>query len=1158
MKVWSMGLVMAAAAATAVAAPSELVLQAEKAQFDSARAEVVERAGFSGGKGVMLKSGQKSRITDPTGEPDLTFQVDIPETGRYWISSLADTTGATREAMKKAGTKYDSLRVMIAVDDDFPRNRVLVVPWGNQNGCYQRLMKQDFTRGKHVIRIWMPEGSALDRLEITPYRAPKVPEAAQKYVPKIVPPASHPRLWVNSESLAAVKANLNKGANRAIWEQVQKVAAVPYSYKVAPRTAAEYDPKLQNAAVYKAFVYLMTGNRKLGEEAVKLMHDYLGAVEFGNMLDITREIGLVLYSGAQVYDWCYDLLTPEDRELFRKNLLRLAEDMEIGWPPFGQTIVNGHGNEAQVNRDLLAMSIALYGDYNLPYQYCAYRILEELVPLRNLEYQCNRHNQGVGYGTFRFGCEMHAAWLMYRMSGKRVFDDVINNVGYYWIYALTPAGTMMPDGDGTLSTSFWQSPQTTFLCYAYTGDPILKADFERQGGTLGDPIMFLLLNDPELKAEKSIDTLPLTHYFKGVLASMIARTGWNIGKNSPDVFVEMKGGGYHFGNHQHADAGAFQIYYRGWLATDLGMYHFYGTPYDFGYNKRSIAHNVMLAYQPDEKFLRGTANDGGQRFNQTCPTSVQQLLSNPHFKYGETLAADFGPDAKRPFYSYFKADLAPAYSDKIEYYTRAFCFLNLADAGNPAALITVDRMKTVRSEYRKFWLINSLTEPKITGNEVRIISDRSILPGRLDVRMLLPRKVKVETAGKGNATKFFGANLKPPVAGAAPAQGWRTMFSPAEENSTDVFVSVMQVGEPTVEPLPVELIENHGNCQITLGNRVVVLGTSERPVDRQFTVKLPQDRGDIQVLLTDLMAGIWNFRNADGKINYELFVSADKSTAFLVVPGGEYTVSPGAASNAVGYEAPRIAVPEVRNPISGHCLIDGKPVAKAPDNRVEGDQVLVPAEAVFTALGGRCVAGKDLTVELGGRKAVFRDGSRTFTWNGDQLDMAVPAQRVDGVWYVCDAVPAGLAGYLTVSDATDRSSMYFKRTKPAPVMWLDSNCGLQEDDLAFLLDAYPGKSAYWATNGAGKTFTLTFPEPRRLDGVELCYYQGATRAAKFKLEVSDGKGWKTVYDGETRKSSGPVLYSFPAQKVCQLRFTGNGNSANEWNSIISMVPHDAK
>ena len=101
-------------------------------------------------------------------------------------------------------------------------------------------------------------------------------------------------------------------------------------------------------------------------------------------------------------------MSPADRESIRKNLMRLADDMEIGWPPFRQMIVNGHGNEAQVNRDLLSMAIAIYDEDPLPYRYCAYRILEELVPMRRFEYQSPRHNQGVSYGPYRFNWDMHA------------------------------------------------------------------------------------------------------------------------------------------------------------------------------------------------------------------------------------------------------------------------------------------------------------------------------------------------------------------------------------------------------------------------------------------------------------------------------------------------------------------------------------------------------------------------------------------------------------------------------------------------------------------------------------------------------------------------------------------------------------------------------
>src|SRR5690606_14063040 len=102
---------------------------------------------------------------------------------------------------------------------------------------------------------------------------------------------------------------------------------------------------------------------------------------------------------------------------------------------------------------------------------------------------------------------------------------------------------------------YWKYPQTMLLMYAYADDPVLKADFYRQGALPGNPVLFLLLNDPELKPEESLDSLPLTFDFGPILGSMVARTGWDISLESNDVVAEIKGGGYLFGNHQHSDAG---------------------------------------------------------------------------------------------------------------------------------------------------------------------------------------------------------------------------------------------------------------------------------------------------------------------------------------------------------------------------------------------------------------------------------------------------------------------------------------------------------------------------------------------------------------------------------------------------------------------------
>lgn len=195
-----------------------------------------------------------------------------------------------------------------------------------------------------------------------------MPDAVQSYKPTVVPLASRPRIWVNADSLPTVRANLTKGENAPLWKKVRESAERRFELQVEPGTEISYNPGLERAAGAKAFVYLMTGEKRFGNEAIALIRDYLDAVEFGNLLDITREIGRAIYAASQVYDWCYDLMSPAERDSIRQNLMRLAGDMEIGWPPFKQMIVNGHGNEAQVNRNLLCMSIAIYDEDPIPYR----------------------------------------------------------------------------------------------------------------------------------------------------------------------------------------------------------------------------------------------------------------------------------------------------------------------------------------------------------------------------------------------------------------------------------------------------------------------------------------------------------------------------------------------------------------------------------------------------------------------------------------------------------------------------------------------------------------------------------------------------------------------------------------------------------------------
>ncbi len=1139
----------------AAPAPGPITLEAEAARLNPDRAEVVEQESFPSKRGVSLKKSVASNVGSPDSVPDLVFQAKTAQAGRYWIRTHAATDARGTEAMRQAAGKQASLRLMISVDGSRPTARVVFVPWSPPGSCTQATGKFDFNGREQEIRVWLPEGVRLDTLQIAPYVPPQVPDAAAKYQPAVVPPKTRPRIWVNEESLPQVRANLDKGENAPLWARLRERAAKPFEFRVAPGTEVGYSAALEQAAVSKAFVHLMASDAARGREAVTLIRDYLAAVQFDNLLDITREIGRAIYSASLVYDWCYDAMAPEERESIRKDLMRLADDMEIGWPPFRQTIANGHGNEAQVNRDLLCMAIAIYDEDPAPYRYCAYRILEELVPMRRFEYQSPRHNQGVSYGPYRFGWDLHSAWIFRRMAGKRVFDDNIGDVYKFWLYMRLPIGQMLRDGDGFSDGHQVNLGLTPLLAYAYTGDPILKGDFLRQNGLANDPMMILLLNDPNLAAEESLAALPQTLDFGPILGGMVARTGWNLGANLADVVVEMKGGGYHFGNHQHADAGSFQIYYRGLQAVDLGQYKFYGTPYDNNFCKRSVSHSMMLVVDPAEKFVGTTSNDGGARNVRSCPVTPDQVKSDPLFANGKKVSASFGPVPERPFFSYFSVDLKSAYSEKIQEFVRTFCFLNLGSEETPAALIVLDNITSAGPDLKKYWQVNALNLPEQTADGVILRNSALGLAGKVDVRMLRPKPAEREVQIlSGEAThNVFGQAFTPPAPTKPEGSGHRVLFSPKAAQAGDVFLTVMPMSDDKAPALPVVVEESPTTFALTLAGRVVVLSKSGKLLDEPFQVRVPAGRNH-QLLLAGLAPGAWSVRTRNGKVRFNARVEPGRNTAFFVVPGGDWEARPEAIPGAPEFRAAADFVPAPAPPLANRVFLDGRLIA-TPPIRDAGACRLLPATAIFRALGIK--AGETegaLRVKAGDRTGLFQAGADDFTLNGCRLKMPGPAVRDKGEWFLPDSVVGALAGRDLAWDAASTCVEMTPTRIPRQeeVLWIEANKGSDPQGLRAMLADLPGRQEYWAAEGRDVRFDVLLTRPVKIGGIGIQWHQGATRQAKFALETSsDGTAWKRVFEGASSgKSAGLETYSFEAHEARYVRFHGFGNAANQWNSIV--------
>ena len=337
--------------------------------------------------------------------------------------------------------------------------------------------------------------------------------------------------------------------------------------------------------------------------------------------------GQTVFTIGVVYDWCYPLLTPDDRATLIGAAIETAGRMEIGWPPVEQGNVTGHGPEGQIFRDLLCASIAMYDEKPEMYELTAGRFFSRMVGPKKFMYPAGMHAQGSHYTNYRGQWEMLATWIFARMGLPEVFGPEQKNFMYWSLYARRGDGQILRDGDTHINNRppgeyYTGHSRSFFLAANYFGDPYLKMEAVRERPSLEpseprgnqslDCVELLIFNDPELEP-RPLGELPLTRYFPSPRGAMIARTGWEDGVHSPAVVAEMKVNEWYFGNHQHLDAGAFQIYYRGALATDSGYYQAgdksagsttnngntaYGSVYDVNYNKRTVAHNCVTVYGP--------------------------------------------------------------------------------------------------------------------------------------------------------------------------------------------------------------------------------------------------------------------------------------------------------------------------------------------------------------------------------------------------------------------------------------------------------------------------------------------------------------------------------------------------------------------------------
>lgn len=1008
-----------------------------------------------------------------------------------------------------------------------------------------------------------------------------------------VPANQHPRVLITAEDVPKLRERMAMEEYQIAYEKLiadSEVQTDGRLEKPQNASAGNFNDRVLRYVEANSFRYLTEGREEYAKSAVSAMLNYFDTYEISSNKEMQmREAGDILYIAAISYDWCYDTLSAGEKQRYLSGILDAAGRLHIGYPPVKQGAVVGHGTEAQLFRDLLSAGIAVYDEEPQMFDSVIKRLMEDHIPARKFVFQAGFYHQGTSYGAFRGGMEFLALQLLDAIGYPNAFGEEMGKMPYHLLYARRPDGGLIRDGDAFAqnygSRSYY--PKLVMHAAGYYKDPYLMQEFLDQmpgikwtgkGWDMNyiSPTEFMLFFDSEVEP-KPLSELPYTRYFPGPVGAMIARTGWDTGRNANAVVAEMKVGEYQFVNHAHSDAGQFEIYYKGGLATDTGIYQgtnsSYGSAHDLNYNKRTIAHNTMLVYDPNEKIGSKAMNDGGQRLpnDRGEPLTTEFMLENG-YQTGEVLAHDFGPDPIHPDYSALKGDLTKAYSaQKLEDFKRSFVFLNQKDEEIPAVLVVYDKVTATNAEFKKYWLLHSTAEPDVDGNTAEIVRKDNGYTGKLVNQTLLPRVENTVTEVVEGFDVFGEKFDTAPKSGADNSDEghtYRIQVSPKTAAKTDYFLNVMQVMDSgTPVPLSVQLIENSRTVGAKIGDQAVLFQKDGGRAQDTVSFEIKGQEKKLRILVNDLSAGLWLI-NREGQTDSlgQAEVKEEAGTLYFSGPAGKYTLTK--MTERLVPEPRKIKRLIPQNNV-GICVeLDGVFAEMKNRPMLENGIVMMPMAETFSLLGKEAEYDsqtKTMRAETENGTVTVEAGRKYGDVGGIRVGMEQSVRLYGEELYVplsflpeCFRVKTAWSDYFREVTLTNQPVIRFEadilpaNPEAYPIRAVEVS-GFQEGNGP--LNALDNDlTTRWAVEGQGEWGIFDLGSVQKISGIGTAWHQGNVRTTSYEILLSeDGRKWEKVYAGAGSGTTDQIeTVKIQEHSARYVKIIGQGNSANAWNSLTEI------
>lgn len=747
------------------------------------------------------------------------------------------------------------------------------------------------------------------------------------------PRGVHPRVYVKRDKLDEIKKILDDPqyahlkerffleADRedvdghricdGFYEEEMKGEKYRYNYKITASLEA------------KALAYLLTGNKIYGYEAIIGAKNIILTLKYTTLIHSTPVQGArhVILVVSKVYDWCYDLLTDDDKRQLIGGLsnLMIPQFYEWEFPPANMSAVSGHGTGPFFLTLCVMMALSFADEMPDWWNFIIGRYYAQYVPVILEQTRGGWVSQGTAcYGPGKFMDGLVPGWMLYVALGEFPYNiEDMKKASYFILSHEMANGKMFGNGDGLKriqgcdNSYLWGS----YMVSALTNDKTLALYIKERSGNFSviapdysndftvARLLTMLAYMPRTEADDSpFDKLDTVQSFDFPAAQITARRRWR--EDSPVVM--MKTGNMTMSNHDNYDHGTFQIYYKGIQAGSSGDYTSYGNLNHLFYHQATVAYNGLLIFNEDlydkePVFITDPSHDkgnnsvvnrrrhyysGSQKYRFE-PGTIGNWLGGD-YDMAEVLAVAKGVGENgEGKYAYTASDITKAYHKCSAEHVERKMLAVFTDGDFPLRFFTYDTIESAdgRRDIRKTFLLHTYKEPVINKEKKTAVSVNE--GGRLTLHSLFGAGEIEKIGGEGFAYwlssekyrnedgSLAGKNCMDRFTKDDRSRAiWGRIDLVTEGNVRDELVNAMYVSDAECEmTAAVDGRETDSAYIARIEDTAAVFTKSDTPRYEEFEFDAIAD-GSLEYYVSGLEFGTWSVY-ADGSKIFKATVTKD-------------------------------------------------------------------------------------------------------------------------------------------------------------------------------------------------------------------------------------------------------------------------------------------